>query len=250
MGRFVFLSGPSCVGKGPLWSSVHRYYPALAQRAKKVVLYTSRGERPGEEDGRHYHFRSREDIQALPEDNHIVFNVRSDLHALNLNEVKAVVAEDKGLGFLEIFHTLGRKLLEHEALSGVDVRTVFLSPITRWDYDATIEKSGHDGLKIALTGYMLGKLVQRAQKQKGGGLTEPEMTKLRERAASAYDELLSAPYYNWVIPNRDAESDPHWDLDLTAEENSGTDAAKTLESFVRILRGENPNYFEQWASLK
>jgi len=33
MGRFVMLSGPSCVGKGPLHSALKRFYPlALAAR--------------------------------------------------------------------------------------------------------------------------------------------------------------------------------------------------------------------------
>jgi guanylate kinase len=39
VGRLVVLSGPSCVGKGPLSAGLKRFYPALAGGLTKLVLY-------------------------------------------------------------------------------------------------------------------------------------------------------------------------------------------------------------------
>jgi hypothetical protein len=35
MSRFVMLSGPSCVGKGPLYSALRKFYPEMAGRFKQ-----------------------------------------------------------------------------------------------------------------------------------------------------------------------------------------------------------------------
>ena len=60
MGRLIILSGPSCVGKGPLHTAFHNFYPERAANLQKIVLYNCRAPRPGEIDGKDYHFRSRE----------------------------------------------------------------------------------------------------------------------------------------------------------------------------------------------
>ena len=65
MSRFVMLSGPSCVGKGPLYSALRKFYPDLAGRLDKIVLYNSRDPRPGEQEGIDYYFRPRSEIEEL-----------------------------------------------------------------------------------------------------------------------------------------------------------------------------------------
>ena len=64
MGRLVILSGPSCVGKGPLHAALKKFHPEIVARTPKFVLYDSRAPRPGEIDGVDYHFRSRAVIEA------------------------------------------------------------------------------------------------------------------------------------------------------------------------------------------
>ena len=68
MGKFVILSGPSCIGKGPLFAALRRLYPDIASQLKPLVLYNDRDARPGEEDGVDYHFRPRAEIEALGRD--------------------------------------------------------------------------------------------------------------------------------------------------------------------------------------
>ena len=80
MGRLIILSGPSCVGKGPLHAAFKKFYPDLASRLQKLVLYNCRSPRPGEIDGKDYYFRSREEIKGfLEKDNFIVLDIRGDL---------------------------------------------------------------------------------------------------------------------------------------------------------------------------
>lgn len=62
-GLVLCLSGPSGVGKGTVIDAVRRQYPGLSHS----VSVTTREPRPGEVDGVHYHFRSREAFEAMLE---------------------------------------------------------------------------------------------------------------------------------------------------------------------------------------
>ena len=98
MGRLIILSGPSCVGKGPLHTAFNNFYPELAANLQKLVLYNCRSPRPGEIDGKDYYFRSREEIDGLREKkNFVVLDVRGDLQAVDLNDVERTLA---GKGFV------------------------------------------------------------------------------------------------------------------------------------------------------
>jgi guanylate kinase len=60
-GLLIVLSGPSGAGKGTLCQELLRQMPNL----KYSVSMTTRNPRPGEVDGVHYYFRSREDVEAM-----------------------------------------------------------------------------------------------------------------------------------------------------------------------------------------
>src|SRR5215471_10054898 len=96
-GRLVILSGPSCVGKSPLDSALGRFFSSLRQPVQRVVLFNSRVPRPGEMDGVDYHFRSREEIEALRSDpRYVVLDVRGDLQGLDLEELSALLETSNG----------------------------------------------------------------------------------------------------------------------------------------------------------
>jgi hypothetical protein len=93
MGRLIILSGPSCVGKGPLHTAFHNFYPERAANLQKLVLYNCRAPRTGEIDGKDYHFRSREEIDGFREkENFVVLDVRGDLQAVDLKEVERALS--------------------------------------------------------------------------------------------------------------------------------------------------------------
>ena len=58
------ISGPSGVGKGTLYGLLFQRYPDVFTLS---VSHTTRGPRPGESDGVHYHFVTKEAFQALKE---------------------------------------------------------------------------------------------------------------------------------------------------------------------------------------
>lgn len=62
--RPVVISGPSGVGKGTLYNLLFERHPDAFCLS---VSHTTRAARPGEEDGKHYHFVPMEDFEALIE---------------------------------------------------------------------------------------------------------------------------------------------------------------------------------------
>src|SRR5271169_6001745 len=126
MGRFIILSGPSCVGKGPLHTAFSNFYPEYAAKLQKLVLYNCRSPRPGEIDGKDYYFRSREEIEGLREKrNFIVLDVRGDLQAVDLKDAERALGA--GDLFFEGNPFVGRRLLEAFA-SKLTVLSIFLTP--------------------------------------------------------------------------------------------------------------------------
>ncbi|WP_371152226.1 guanylate kinase [Buchananella felis] len=59
--RLVVLAGPTAVGKGTLVAELRRRHPDLFVS----VSATTRAPRPGEEDGVHYHFVTRDRFEEL-----------------------------------------------------------------------------------------------------------------------------------------------------------------------------------------
>ena len=60
-GLLIVLSGPSGAGKGTICQELLKQMPNL----RYSVSSTTRSPRPGEVDGVHYHFRPREEFEAL-----------------------------------------------------------------------------------------------------------------------------------------------------------------------------------------
>ena len=130
MGRFVILSGPSCVGKGPLCAALTRFYPDLSGRLGRMVRYDSRAPRPGERDGVDFHFRRREQIQELAaRDGFLVMEVRGELNGVDLTELDGMLRSGDVL--YEGNPLVGRALMDAQRKRGVEVLSVFLSPLSR-----------------------------------------------------------------------------------------------------------------------
>lgn len=104
LGRLIILAGPSCVGKSPLDKALKRFHPELRTPLRPLVLYNDREPRPGEIDGVDYHFRDRDTIHALEEqDDLVVMDVRGDLQALDLSKLNSDL--QKGDVFFEEIHS-------------------------------------------------------------------------------------------------------------------------------------------------
>jgi len=239
MGRFIILSGPSCVGKGPLHNAFSKFYPEQAAVLRKLVLYNCRAPRPGEIDGKDYRFRPREEIERLGrKENFIVLDVRGDLQAVDLSEV------DRGLAQGELFFEgnpfVGRKLLEALA-SKVSLLSVFLAPLSREEILFLGSPDRNVSLPDFVTDVMRRKLLRRTQRQKGV-LSLKDLENIERRASSAYTELKDAWRFDYVISNHDGEDSENWD----AFYYPVGDAGKTLNIFAELIAGRTPASAEKW----
>jgi guanylate kinase len=237
MGRFIILSGPSCVGKGPLHSAFSKFYPEQAARLHKLVLYNCRSPRPAETDGKDYWFRSREEIETFRQkENFIVLDVRGDLQAVDLNDADRRLRS--GDLFFEGNPFVGRKLRDILG-EKVDLLSVFLSPLSR--QEILFLKSRNVALADFLTDVMRRKLLRRTQRQKGI-LSLKDLENIERRASSAYTELKEAWHFDYVLPNHDGEDSENWD----AFYYPISDARRTLLGFADLTAGKVPAGVEKW----
>ncbi len=237
MGRFVILSGPSCVGKGPLYSSFKKFYPDLAGSMKKLVLYNSRKPRPGEADGVDYHFRTRQEIESLRGNKrHLVMEVRADLQALDLKDLDKAASE--GNAFFE-----GNPFLVREILKNVktETTTIFLSPLSAEEIRFLKEHDRNIDLQAFVTDVMRRKLLRRTRRQKTN-LSLEDLQDIERRAGSALTEMAEAWRFDHVIPNHDGEDSENWNSFYYPI----GDARKTLLAFAALINGENTDDVEQW----
>ncbi|NCO94022.1 MAG: hypothetical protein COY42_13530 [Armatimonadetes bacterium CG_4_10_14_0_8_um_filter_66_14] len=241
MGRFILLAGPSGVGKGPLFAALRRFYPDLAGNLKQVVLYNSRAPRPGEEDGVDYHFRPREEIEALRgKPGYAVADVRGDLQALEVATTQPIL--DAGHdAFFEGNPFIPARLREAPELAGIPLFTVFLSPLSRDELEYLAAPERRVDLAAFVTDVMRRKLLRRTKRQKTN-LSLRDLENLEKRAASAIVELREAWKFDHVIPNHDGEDSENWDAFYYAI----GDARRALLAFAAVLRGEEPTGAEKW----
>ena len=240
MGRLVILSGPSCVGKGPLLAALKKFYPETAGRLKRFVLYDSRAPRPGEVEGVDYHFRRREDIEALRgRAGFDVFEVRNDLQAMDTNRLAEMLGASDVL--FEGNPFIGTRLLDFVRDHHVESLSVFLSPLSA---EEITELNAHEpgvDLPAFVTEVMRRKLLRRTQKQKGL-LSRADLDNIEIRASSAYGEMQQGWRFDYIIVNHDGEDSDHWD----AFYYPIGDARRTLRTFSGLLSGEPTDGVEPW----
>lgn len=238
-GRLVILAGPSCVGKSPLAKALARSFPDLEQHLKPVVLYNSRSPRPGEQDGIDYHFRRRDEIERLRgQERRIVMEVRGDLQALDLDELRGLLRD--GDAFFEGNPQVGRLLQSHEKLADVPRLSVFVAPLSK-DEILFLREQGGVGVPDLLTDIMRRKLLRRTRRHQGE-ISLKDLETIERRASSAYCELQEAWHFDYVLPNHDGEDSENWE----AFYHPLGDARKTLLAFVALLQGEMPPQAEKW----
>ena len=241
MSRFVMLSGPSCVGKGPLYKALRKFYPELAGRLKQVVLYNSRDPRPGEQEGVDYYFRPRADIEELAKKPGFTSAiVRGDLQAIEIASIQAILDQDKD-AFFEGNPFIPAKLSELKELQQIPTLKVFLSPLSKEEILFFNDPLQRTSLEKLLPDIMRRKLLRRTKRQKTI-LSLKDLENIEKRVASAIVELREACKFDYVIPNHDGEDSEHWD----AFYYPIGDARRALLAFAALLKGEVPPSVERW----
>jgi guanylate kinase len=238
--RLVILSGPSCVGKSPLYKSLGKFHPELRNHFHKLVLFNSRDPRPGELDAVDYHFRTRAQVDALRVDaRYAVLEARSDLQAVDVKELESLLR--RGDVFFEGNPFVGRALQTHPRLTGVTRLSIFLSPLSKEEIAYLKAAERNASLRELLTDIMRRKLLRRTRRQKGN-LSSKDLESVETRASSAYRELQVAWHFDYVIPNHDGEDSDNWEAFYYLI----GDARKTHDAFVALLQGSVPPVVEKW----
>lgn len=238
-GRLIVLSGPSCVGKSPLFKALGQFEPELLARVRPLVLYNSRSPRPGESDGKDYHFRSREEIEELRKnDRFVVIDVRGDLQALDVLELTRSLQKSDML--FEGNPFIGETLLTHEKLKAVSRLSVFISPLALEEVKFLKSQPGV-ALDALIVDVMRRKLLRRTRKQKGE-LSLKDLEEIERRAGSAPREIAMASRFQHVVPNHDGEDSENWN----AFYHPLGDARRTFLAVAALLRGKELPWVEKW----
>lgn len=237
MSRLIILTGPSCVGKGPLYEAFEKFYPDQAAKMRKVVLYNSRSPRPIERDGIDYHFRSRAEIERIgKQDGFHIMDVRGDLQAIELKELQSGTGDI----FFEGNPFTANDIQQYAKERGIETTSVMLSPLSREEILYLREQAGVD-LESFITDVMRRKLLRRTARQKNLlGLND--LQNIEKRASSAYSELKLGYKFDCVIANHDGEDSENW----SAFYHPIADARKTLLAFADIINNKKPPNTEKW----
>lgn len=241
MEKLIVLSGPSCVGKGPLVSALKKSYPGLVRNLLPLILINSRTPRPGEHDGVDYHFRPREQIEELRmQKGFLVLDVRGDLQALNLRQMVQSLKEHSLL--FEGNPFVGYRILNAASDAGIPTVSAFLSPLTGAELLSFAVKFRGKQLEALIADIMRRKLLRRTANQKGL-LSLKDLEEIERRCGSACAELKEAWRFDHIIPNHDGEDSENW----MAFPNPVGDARRATAALAAILSGlALPPEVEKW----
>jgi len=243
MAKLILLSGPSCVGKGPLLFALGKFYPHLIATWKKVVLYNCRDPRPGEKDGKDYYFRSRETIEGFRrQSRYLVADVRGDLQAVDLEQLLDDIKDNTM--FFEGNPFVVEKLLKAIDVDGNEILSIFISPLSREEIECLQAQENRVELQNFVTDVMQRKLLRRTLKQKTI-LSQKDLADIERRASSALNEMSCAHLFDFVVVNHDGEDSEHWDAFYFPI----GDARKTLECVAKLLQGQACPTVEHWKPL-
>lgn len=165
------ISGPSGVGKDSLVSELRRRDPSRHY----VVTVTTRPRRPGETDGVHYHFRTREEFDRLAQQGEFL-------------ETAIVYENAYGTPKFELREALQRG---QDVVVKVDIQGA-----------ASIRRAVPQAVLIFLAPDSLAELVDRlAQRNTESGAD------LRVRSEAAYHEMEAISSFDYVVVNADGQLD-------------------------------------------
>jgi len=240
MSTLFILAGPSCVGKSPLLKALRQFHAGAIAGFEEVVLYNDRAPRPGERDGVDYHFRRREDIEALRSDERYrLLEVRGDLQAIDLDELTDKLQSTDM--FFEGNPMVGRLLLDCPLPEEHERQSVFISPLSSAEVRDLQRPELHMDLPALVADVMRRKLLRRMHTQKGQ-LSLPDLEEAERRSQSAWSELCEAWRFGCVIPNHDGEDSENW----TAFGYPLGDARDTMLAVADLLEGREPARAEVW----
>ncbi|MDD5486325.1 MAG: PfkB family carbohydrate kinase [Dehalococcoidales bacterium] len=217
--QLILYSGPSAVGKSPLWEQINLRYPDYFNR---IVLYTSRSPRPGEVDGVDYYFRTVDEIIQLAENNpgtFVTMSVHKDLQGVDLRDVEKAIRGGK-IAIAEVSVDWAAKLRKQYPDI---VFTIFISPLSDGELQLR-RRQQHQSAATVIYREMIKRQNERAREK------PTAKDKRQTRAINAVEEMSRMGEYNAVIINSRLR-----DLARDKERWEGCDGQKIVSQFMDLV---------------
>eukprot|EP00594_Rhizosolenia_setigera_P012988 CAMPEP_0178955134 /NCGR_PEP_ID=MMETSP0789-20121207/9419_1 /TAXON_ID=3005 /ORGANISM="Rhizosolenia setigera, Strain CCMP 1694" /LENGTH=236 /DNA_ID=CAMNT_0020636697 /DNA_START=195 /DNA_END=905 /DNA_ORIENTATION=- len=195
--RPLVICGPSGVGKSTIISHYMKNYDLGAQFGF-TTSHTTREPRPGEVDGVHYHFISREKMEKHISQGHFLehANVHGNLYGTSFEAMKKVEQTDQKICLLDI-DVQGVKNIKRFSLEQQEQQHQQLFHNLP---DSMIVKGNYIFIAPPSLEVLLGRLQDR-------GTETPESLKRRtDNAKSELDYGLQEGNFDYVIENNDLEA--------------------------------------------
>lgn len=203
-GLLIILSSPSGAGKSTLARRLRAWDPSI----RFSVSATTRAPRPGEVDGREYHFRSPGDFRAMVARGEMLEHaeVFGNLYGSPAAPVEAALAE--GADTLFDIDWQGGQQIRNSGL-GRDVVSIFLLPPSMAELEARLRSRGQDSDAV-----------------------------IEGRMQKSQSEISHWAEYDYVLVNDDLDECEARLRTILGAERLRRDRQPWLSDFVRGLAGE------------
>ncbi len=203
-GLLIILSSPSGAGKSTLARALRDWDPAI----RFSVSATTRAPRPGEQDGREYHFRTRDQFLDMVAQGQMLEHaeVFGNLYGSPRAPVEEALA--RGEDTLFDIDWQGGQQIRNSAL-GKDVVSIFILPPSMAELERRLRGRGQDSDAVIAT-----------------------------RMAKSQAEVSHWAEYDYVLVNRDVAATAAALTGIVAAERLRRDRQPWLTDFVRALNAE------------
>jgi len=203
-GLLIILSSPSGAGKSTLSGRLRDWDPTI----RFSVSATTRPPRPGEEDGREYHFRSEPEFKRMVSEGEMLehAHVFGNFYGSPLGPVRDAV--DQGCDVLFDIDWQGAQQIRNSALKD-NVLSIFLLPPSIRELRARLESRGQDSLET---------IARRMQK--------------------SWDEISHWDAYDYVLINDDLTTTEAKLTTIVTAERLRREQQPDLLAHVRKLQSE------------
>jgi guanylate kinase len=203
-GLLLILSSPSGAGKSTLARRLMQWDPTI----RFSVSATTRPPRPGEEDGREYYFRSRQEFETMVETGDMLEHAEVFGNLYGSPKAPVQAAMDVGRDTLFDIDWQGGQQIRNSSL-GRDVVSVFVLPPSIAELEHRLRSRAQDSDEV-----------------------------IAGRMAKSRDEISHWAEYDYVIVNRDIDSAFHELTTILQAERLRRDRQPALSEFVRTLNKE------------
>ena len=241
MKKLILVSGPSCVGKGPLLKALKHFYPEIPIGQIPVIKsHECRHGRPRPDETEIWdnpeYFMAAGKMKRLDDMRYFVGDCRGYPQAI---DIRKVTGSTGSTIILEVYHSIGAAFQEWAkpllADENIEVRTVFVSPLSESEMNDL--KTAGAGVPGYLESIMIHKQLVRSRSMGRAIDNEKEQQDILSRAKDAWTEIQSAARFTDVIVNHDGEGHPNWNMDgnrfLKRPEG---DAGRALKAMNEIIR--------------